>query len=652
MKSKTEKGWGKRRRSIASATAAGAIAFGGVCGLYAEASWTTNDWTGVASSVAPKRWLADGNWSASRTPTAGDLTRILLSDKIVLASGENSAVGSSIILAGTRNQVLDLRVEVGAELAFVGADNVTEVNTPRSVWFIGNTANRFSLDVSGKVVLGQKTFSLCGNQDDSGASAAIVPSNVMTVRNGGCLSVTNGTLMLYGGNAAGAGAYTNEIVVLAGGRMELKNRSALVFGSNDSGMDSGYPYGGGGPLCGGGRLLVKGGVFDASSATIVCPVWMWAREQGQVPEITVSDGGIVDLGGHGLAVCSTGTNIVRATSGGVITNFYYWQDYMGYTGSEACYHTLFEASDGGRVHLTNMMPGWREGGNSGRPTFRSRGPASRVVIGNSSLPQRYVGVHPYYNDLRLTAHTPRGVPFPVMPLTTETPCYQNPDMRRLQGYHRLSPDGGVQLVHTNTFDVMARCHDGFGVEYRVESERAFTLLGEDLWTTNSIWAHEGRWVECVGYDYAYALQVTLRPEAEIADGIPLAVPVPRAWYRLPAFQKRHLDPNRYSRVSVRLALEAPNGQGIDVDALVSKMVAQGQPGAVADDSIPPYNVRIDLPQDELVFGESKDRVVMDFVEIETYPQAAGCVPPVTNALIRAVWCETRKIERGCAVIIR
>lgn len=650
MKCKAKKNRGKRHMSIASAAAAGAIAFCGAYGLEAEVPLTTNDWTGAASSSAPRRWSADGNWSANRTPTADDLTRILQTDEIVLASGEKCVVGPSFILAGARNQALDLRMEAGAELAFSGVDSVTEVNTPRSVWFGGNTANRFSLDVSGRVVLGQKTFSLCGNQDD--ASAAIVPSNVLTVRNGGCLSVTNGTLMLYGGNASGAGDYTNEISVLAGGRMELKDRSALVFGSNDSGMELGYPYGGGGPLSGGGRLVVKGGVFDASSSAMTCPVWMWTQERGPISELTASDGGVVDLGGKGLAICSTGTNIVRATSGGVITNLFYWQDYKGYTGSETWYHTLFEASEGGRVHLTNLMPGYREGGNSGRPTFRSHGADSRIVIGNYSFPMTYDGVHPYYNDLRLAAHTPRDIPFPVMPLTTLTPDYDNPDMHRLQGYHRLSPDGGVQLVHTNTFDVMARCHDSFNAEYRVEPASAFTFLGDDLWETNSIWAHESRWVTCVGYDYAYALQVTLRPEAEIADGVSLENPVPRAWYRLPTFRKRHLNPNRYSRISVRLALEAPNGQDLDVDGLVAKMVAQGQPGAVADDSIPPYNVRIDLPQDELAVGESSDRVVMDFVEIETYPQAAGCVPPLTNALIRAVWCETKKIERGCAVIIR
>jgi hypothetical protein len=194
--------------------------------------------------------------------------------------------------------------------------------------------------------------------------------------------------------------------------------------------------------------------------------------------------------------------------------------------------------------------------------------------------------------------------------------------------------------------LLCRKHDNQG-DYTFTSTYG-GLIGDEMWATNCAWREEARWERYTGYKYAYFFRVSLKDDAKLTDGVALAQPKPRAWLQLPSFTARQIDNNHAERVSVRLDLAAPEGGSLDLDGVVAKMRSEGGQDAYADDSVAGYNVRVDLPMDELAAGVANDKIVMDFVSCELYPQAAGITPMTTNALIRAATCET--LMKGMVLI--
>jgi hypothetical protein len=85
---------------------------------------------------------------------------------------------------------------------------------------------------------------------------------------------------------------------------------------------------------------------------------------------------------------------------------------------------------------------------------------------------------------------------------------------------------------------------------------------------------------------------------------------------------------------------------------VEKRRTEGGQEAYKDSKVAGYNVRVDLPIDELMANTTDDKIVMDFVSCDRCPQAAGLQPMVTNALIRAVSCEKEPRVRGMRLSIR
>ena len=208
----------------------------------------------------------------------------------------------------------------------------------------------------------------------------------------------------------------------------------------------------------------------------------------------------------------------------------------------------------------------------------------------------------------------------------------------------------MQLVHKNSFELLCRKHDSQG-DYSFGTSHG-GLIGEEMWMTNCTDLCEDRWERYTTYKYAYVYRVSLKDEAKLEDGVALAQPKPRAWLQLPKFTAREVSPSKMKRVSLRLDLVAPEGGELDLDNVVEKMRTEGGQEAYKDSKVAGYNVRVDLPIDELMANTTDDKIVMDFVSCDRFPQAAGLQPMVTNALIRAVTCEKEPRVRGMRLSIR
>ena len=372
--------------------------------------------------------------------------------------------------------------------------------------------------------------------------------------------------------------------------------------------------------------------------------------------LNVTDGGKVNLGGKRLYVMSKNTNIVYVASGGVISNFTYYVQQGGGTGAQ--YHNMIDI-DGGKVFMTDcsFMRADATPGTVARATFRIHGGDSILDVDNWKWGMgtaSYSSTPPIFADFRLKAHTIRDADFAVRPIRTRTAVWDGAHggaaNKNVHGIYRLSPDGGLQLIHKDSFELLCRANDGQG--YYEFTGTYGGVIGNEMWATNCTRLTQDSALNAyVDAGSAYVFQVLLKDEAKLTDGVELAQPKPRAWLQLPSFTAKQIDIRKTERVSVRLDLIAPEGGSLDLDGVVAKMREEGGQNAYADDSVAGYNVRVDLPMNELAAGTGDDKIIMDFVSCETYGQAFGAQPMTTNALIRAATCETVSKQHGFILIV-
>lgn len=629
----------------------------------------TNEWINTEGVNVVKNWNDAANWSvaygdgtpepASSVPTAQSWTRILRSASITLQNGDDLHLGRTWLLASQKNLTLNLTIPTGAKLSLDGADTFTVLGTPLyvmdppAIWVDGPINNKLTLDIDGgSLTFGQKIFGLRGSHSNNTASdPATAPVNVINVRNGGTFAVTNGAIWFAGGeigSATGKGNYTNVINVLKNGTLAVSGPGYISMGGPYTGPSTAYNCA---QYCGGGWINVRGGLLDFTGCTRTYALQMSTHENSPIGcNLIVEDGGVVNLGGRDINLRVNNRALIRVADGGVLTN-----GTIAVTAGKstsASYDVCIE-QDGGEIFLDKLGFGQDSTENTGRATLRTHGPKGHFRVDH---PQNVIyyyympkSIVPYFVDLRLAAHTPRTADFPVVPITFMTANDVNMDGRQYHGYNRLSPDGGLQLVHARTFALQGVYAASPTMAYGPSASYG-GIIGEEMWQTNSALHCADRWTRHIGYEWAFAFSVSLKDEAKLTDGATLATPVPRAWLPLPKFTARQLDTNRTERISVHLDL-APQGDAT-LDSLIAEMKANGHETACADDSVDGYNVRVDLPMDELAVDAANDSIVMDFVKVDTYAQACGTLPFQTNALIRAASCEVKKVDRGIVLIVR
>ncbi len=630
----------------------------------------TNVWTG-ASAESPSQWGDPANWQvtqgdttaapASAVPTAASLVKLQQTANITLAPGGSYAVGPTLFAAGERWKTLSVEIPEGSTLSLEGTDNESWLGT--TGWQDGNPGNKVTLDVNGGTLnVAQKALLLRPTMTEATGTGW----NRIQVRNGGKMSLSGeATLRLWGGTASdsqGRGTYTNVIDVLAGSTLELRGGACLDMGgevNRASGrLHTGQMY------CGAGWVNVKGGQILSVDPTFAAPIYMASHYNAGIGAyLSITDGGKVDLGGKRLYLCACNTNVVTVASGGVLTNF--TLSVQGGGETDARHHNLLDV-DGGVAWIDSVEFGTADPGNmktSARMTFRIRGEDSLVSVadwGRFNGQYASAAVPPIFFDFRLKAHANREADFAVKPVLTRTVVWNDGSVRTIPGVWRLSPEGGMQIVHRDSFELLGRAHDGWDevdgknvARLPVAGATYGGVVGEEMWATNTVTLlGEDRWQGLVGSKNAYTFGVTLKDEAKLEDGVALAEARPRGWLALPKFKARQLKPERVQRISVRLGLEAPADGALDLDGIVSRLQAAGHDGACKDESVEGYNVRVDLSLDDLAANVETDKVLFDFVSCETLGQAVGAQAMTTNALIRVAKVEYVKVERGICVIIR
>ncbi|MGN0833943.1 MAG: hypothetical protein ACI4RD_09900 [Kiritimatiellia bacterium] len=634
-------------------------AVAGLCAAAVQAQAVyTNTWTAAYNSATPSQWGASDNWQVayasetaepeSAVPTGESLVKIQRSANVVLAPTGEYAVGSTYFLGGSSYNTLNLEIPTGSRLMLAGSENKSYLGTSGGWQDVAN--NKVFIDIAGGEMAVEQAL-LCmrpSMTDGSDKGYAHI-----RVRDGGKLALSgNAVLKMFGGSAEdsqGRGRYTNILDIVAGGVLELDGNAVLNLG-NDVRRDAphaGHPYFG----CG--WVNVKGGEIRVTNPTFGAPIYIASHSRAGVGSyLTVSEGGRIDLGGKSLYLQVGNTNVVTVTSGGVLTNAVLSVQYGAKT--EACYHNLV-AIDEGMVWLDgcNMITAEPGRGPIAHVTFRIAGTNSVLSVlkwawgANTYVENK---TPPFFNDFRLKPHVARTADFGVTPIKTRQVVWQAGINKTVPGVWRISPEGGFQLAHRKSFELLCRSHDSQG-NYAVDGTYG-GILGEEMWVTNVCFKNEARWTRYVGYQYAYVFEAKLREEARLEDGVALATARPRGWLQLPKFTARQLDRERYERISVWLKLEAPEEGAFDLADVVRTIQQNGYENACVDESRAGYNVRIDLPMEELAAGVTDDVIIMDFVACDTYAQAVGAQPVATRALIRAASCEIKKYVRSCTVILR
>ena len=633
----------------------------------ASAALYTNTWSTAEGLSTTWNWGDAANWSvaygadtpapASNVPTSDSVTYLNKTANITLQSGDDWHLGETYFLGTVWDRTLNVTIPAGAKLSLDGTGMTSRFGYSR--WRDASENNKMTIDVNGGgLVLGQKELRISPNEKGAMNNPSL---NHIVIRNGGTVSLTNGCLHVYGGRTAasgtgiGSGNFTNVIDVLADSTLKIAQSGRLQFGDStvrtEHGLTQNYS---------GGYLYVRGGKVDCTECENEVAIGVAGGTTASCGTyVTVSDGGEMDFGGKQMSINTANTNILRVTSGGSVKQL---GDFHVRNGGydKVSYHNMIDV-DGGSVELDHYQPGKATGNSGGRTTFRIHGWTGRssLAIGGlgAYLSWYYEGsgTAPYFLDCRLAPHTPCDVRFPIAPLAFThgkdaiIAGSNNGDVTSIHGINRISPDGGFQLVHKKKFEMVVRPWDGSASFTYANSYR---FIGDDMWT-NTVGSITGSDVSVlVGAQTGYAYFAELKDDAKLVDGQPLVTPRPRAWLPLPEFSARQLTPVKTKRISVRLDIVAPESGTLDLDRVLKNMRENGWPEASTDESVAGYNVRVDLPLDELQANTQTDSVVMDFVEVNDYQQANGLVPFTTNALIRAATCETIPIIRGMEIKFR
>jgi len=126
----------------------------------------------------------------------------------------------------------------------------------------------------------------------------------------------------------------------------------------------------------------------------------------------------------------------------------------------------------------------------------------------------------------------------------------------------------------------------------------------------------------------------------------LATGHPRGYLALPSLSGPAY--RGLKRASVRLQVEPLGGK--TVQDIVDGIVAGGLTNAVAESS-GNYNIRVDLPIDQLAARTTDDKVVFDFVDVPTYREA-NKKNYTTNAVVKAVTWDPIIERKGLMLLFR
>lgn len=602
----------------------------------------TSTWSNAEGAGVIKQWNDAANWTvthaesvpapASSVPTKDSRAVVSRSCAIAFQNGDDLQVGELRFISDVGSKTGKLTIPQGARLSLDGTGLASYFGTDVAMGYPGGH-NHITVDVDGgNLVFGQKEVWLksAWNKDES-----LV---YFKIHNGGALSITNGTMFVTGGSqesgGGGMGPSTNLIEVVDGGSLVIK-KGSVSFSRNDA------PFTGGN--VGGGCNIVNvrdGGKWLMSKDAD----YFFSRQQAGAAGtfINIGPGGLVDFSGKHLMFVNKGTNVVTMT-GGVMTNVVFSQQEDEGTGK------LQLDLRGGDCVLDALAFGTSSGRKNGSIQVSIHGTRPNV------RPLRWV-VHANYTkcsmfmDFKLAANTPRDAlgiaPFITRGHYYDSGCGQN---RYLYGYYRLAPEGGIQIVHTNAFDLVMRPYDG-NVNFLTENSNYSTyggVVGGDLWKTNSICEDK---TNILGLTNPHRFRFLLNDDAKFElddDGAcTVAGTKARGYIELPQISARKLE--RMKRASVYLKLE-PQGSKT-VQNLVDGIVAGGLTNAmaVAEDG---YNVRVDLPVDQLAAQCTTDCVVFDFTDVPGFVEASQN-RVTTNAVIKAVRWAPDIASVGMMLLVR
>lgn len=213
----------------------------------------------------------------------------------------------------------------------------------------------------------------------------------------------------------------------------------------------------------------------------------------------------------------------------------------------------------------------------------------------------------------------------------------------LPGHQRLRPDGGVQLLSTNIFELTRTT----GCANNVRKDYLSSMPDADLWMEKAISDDAGKAYGC---------------ELNESAAISLGTANGQVSFSARPFGHVDLGPvrtNNLKRLDVALTVEAPTGKTLE-ETLAKVAVGLNDAGYlnVTTDASASRNVRFSIPAEWVSDRNAETRLLFDFTET---PMPVGGLlagpgessyPTVTNALVSSVSVECAKIHSGLIITVR
>ena len=569
------------------------------------------------------------NYDPARIPTAEDrlyvdTSHAGYSPKLDLPSNETVHLYGPIFAFNSYMRT-KVTLNTGSELALDGVDKTAYAGLTGS-YNTNHDAVEFVLDRA-TLTVGTKEFAL-------GSANSVGYTNSIAVLSGSTLILTNGTFKMHGGayDAPYANGSENIVDLRAGSTFCMTNATQLLFGrTTNKGIGQG------------GTLKVSGGLVKCDS-TLAQPI-DFSNGGATTARIDLVSGEIKFARGDDSQVrfSNQGTSLALfRQTGGVFTNGVFSFEKLS-TG--AMPRREIDIAGESVFYQGGMRFNVSSGDASNpRAILRIRGSKARVST-DFYYPHANIQDKPFiFQDYRLTGDAAAGA-FPVARhyiRHVQWDGFKGAYAQKVWGVYRVSPEGGAQLLHTDSVDLLCRDHQG--EESFITDHQAYGgLLFPDLWTAyvetkNNYQRPNGT----VGWTHVFGAR--LNPSAKMPNGTPLTTPVVRGYVELPTF--RHLE--NISNVVVRLEV-VPQGSET-LASVVARMKSVGGVDAVVDQSVSPYNVGIKINHADLVENVATDKLLFDFSEVDTFDQALNTEPVKINALVRTATCTYDK--PGLLVIFR
>lgn len=213
----------------------------------------------------------------------------------------------------------------------------------------------------------------------------------------------------------------------------------------------------------------------------------------------------------------------------------------------------------------------------------------------------------------------------------------------LPGHQRLRPDGGVQLLSTNIFELTRTT----GCANNVRKDYLSSMPDADLWMEKAISDDAGKAYGC---------------ELNESAAISLGTANGQVSFSARPFGYIDLGPvrtNNLKRLDVALTVEAPTGKTLEETlAKVAEGLINAGYSDVATDASAARNVRFSIPAGWVPDCNPATRLLFDFTET---PMPVGGLlagpgessyPTVTNALVSSVAVECAKKIRGLTIFVQ